>query len=184
MKIKYLVVTTSKQSKGNVNLKYYPKIIKKTYLINHVIGMILAEIRMPNNILVMKNMEVKTINENAAIEHLKVFYPTIQHEIVQLSAQDNFAGVIQATVNHLKNLLQESKISIVNHNIKMMDWIYRNGTKTVKQIIENLFVRSFKSFKKQTDLHQWNILYHYMPLNFQKIYVKQTKMDEKLFKKD
>ncbi|MBD8080847.1 hypothetical protein IC610_00260 [Chryseobacterium sp. GCR10] len=131
----------------------------------------------------MKNMELKTINENAAIEHLKVFYPTIQNEIVQLSAQDNFAGVIQATVNHLKSLLQESKINIVNHNIKMMDWIYRNGTNTVQQIIENLFVRSFRSFKKQTDLHQWNILYQFMPVNFQKIYVKQTKMDEILFKK-
>ena len=131
----------------------------------------------------MKNMEMKTINENAAIEHLKVFYPTIQKEIVQLSAQDNFAGVIQATVNHLKNLLQQSKINIVNHNMKMMDWLYRNGTNNVQQIIENLFVRSFRSFKKQTDTHQWNILYQYMPVNFQKMYTNQTKMDEILFKK-
>ncbi|WP_435524387.1 DUF7674 family protein [Chryseobacterium indoltheticum] len=68
----------------------------------------------------------------------------------KLSAQDNFAGIIQTTVDHLKNLLQESKINIVNHNIKMMDWLYRNGTQNVKQIIENLFVRSFRSFKKQT----------------------------------
>ena len=102
---------------------------------------------------------------------------------MQLSAQDNFAGVIQATVNHLKNLLQQSKINIVNHNMKMMDWLYRNGTNNVQQIIENLFVRSFRSFKKQTDTHQWNILYQYMPVNFQKIYTNQTKMDEILFKK-
>ena len=128
-------------------------------------------------------MEMKTINENAAIEHLKVFYPTIQNEIVQLSAQDNFAGVIQATVNHLKNLLQQSKINIVNHNMKMMDWLYRNGTQNVQLLIENLFVRSFNSFKKQTDEHQWKFLYQYMPVKFQEIYVKQTRFDAILFKK-
>jgi len=131
----------------------------------------------------MKIIEKKVINESGAIEHLKVFYPSLQNEIVQLSAQNNFAGIIQTTVDHLKNLLKESKINIVNHNIKMMDWLYRNGTKTVKQMIENLFVRSFRSFKKQTDINQWNLLYQYMPLSFQRIYVKQTKMDEVLFKR-
>lgn len=131
----------------------------------------------------MKNIEKKVINESGAIEHLKIFYPSLQNEIVQLSAQNNFAGIIQTTVDHMKNLLKESKINIVNHNIKMMDWLYRNGTKTVKQMIENLFVRSFRSFKKQTDVNQWNLLYQYMPVNFQRIYVKQTKMDEVLFKR-
>ena len=66
----------------------------------------------------MKNIEKKVINESGAIEHLKVFYPSLQKEIVQLSAQNNFAGIIQTTVDHLKNLLKESKINIVNHNIK------------------------------------------------------------------
>ncbi|KFF00417.1 hypothetical protein IX39_07150 [Chryseobacterium formosense] len=131
----------------------------------------------------MKIIEKKVINESGAIEHLKIFYPSLQNEIVQLSAQNNFAGIIQTTVDHMKNLLKESKINIVNHNIKMMDWLYRNGTKTVKQMIENLFVRSFRSFKKQTDINQWNLLYQYMPLSFQRIYVKQTKMDEVLFKR-
>ncbi|OCK52607.1 hypothetical protein BA768_10840 [Chryseobacterium sp. CBo1] len=131
----------------------------------------------------MNNIEKKVINESGAIEHLKIFYPSLQNEIVQLSAQNNFAGIIQTTVDHMKNLLKESKINIVNHNIKMMDWLYRNGTKTVKQMIENLFVRSFRSFKKQTDINQWNLLYQYMPLSFQRIYVKQTKMDEVLFKR-
>lgn len=131
----------------------------------------------------MKNIEKKVINENRAIKHLKVFYPSLQNEIEQLSAQNNFAGIIQTTIDYLKNLLHQSKIDIVNRNIKKMGWLYRNGTNTVKQMIENLFVRSFRSFKKQTDIHQWNILYQYMPVSFQKIYIKQTKMDEILFKR-
>lgn len=132
----------------------------------------------------MKNVEAKAINENGAIEHLKIFYPSIQNEITQLSAQNNFAGIIQATVNYMKSLLNESKINIVNHNIKMMDWLYRNGTQTVKHIIENLFVRSFRSFKKQTDIHQWKIMYQYMPVSFQKIYTQQERMDAIMFKKN
>ena len=76
----------------------------------------------------MKNFEADTINETQAIEHLKIFYPTIQNEIAQLSAQNNFPAIIQSTVDYLKVLLQESKINIVNRNIKMMEWLYKNGT--------------------------------------------------------
>ncbi|WP_228446786.1 hypothetical protein [Chryseobacterium sp. 3008163] len=95
----------------------------------------------------MKNFEADTINETQAIEHLKIFYPSIQNEISQLSAQNNFPGIIQSTVDYLKVLLKESKINIVNRNIKMMEWIYKNGTFNVKHIIENLFIRSFGSLK-------------------------------------
>lgn len=131
----------------------------------------------------MKNSETKTINEDLATEHLKMFYPAIQNEITLLSAQNNFAGIIQATINYLKVLLQESKINIVNHNIKMMGWLYRNGTHNVQNLIENLFVRSFRSFKKQTDTNQWNILYQYMPPKFQEIYVEQQRKDKIFFGK-
>lgn len=131
----------------------------------------------------MKNVQKKVINEIGAIKHLQIFYPSLKQEIAKLSEQNNFAGIIQTTVNYMKSLLQESKINVVNHKIKMMDWLYRNGTQSVRQILENLFVRSFRSFKKQTDVHQWKALYQCMPLTFQKIYVRQTRMDEVLFKK-
>lgn len=131
----------------------------------------------------MTNVEMHAINENAAIEHLKIFYPSLQKEINLLSAQNNFAGVIQSTVDYLKVLLRESKINIVNRNIKMMEWLYKNGTLHVKHIIENLFIRSFGSFRKLTDTQQWNILYQYMPIEFQQIYHNQTRLDEIMFKK-
>jgi len=130
----------------------------------------------------MRNIENLAINETAAVEHLKIFFPFIQDEIAQLSVQNNFAGIIQATVNYMKSLLQQSKLNIVNRNIKMMDWLYRNGTNNVQQIIENLFVRSFRSFKKSYP-HQWSLLYLVMPHGFQRIYMKQTKMDKVLFRR-
>ena len=131
----------------------------------------------------MTNSKTVVINENLATKHLQSIYPTIKNEITQLSSQNNFAGIIQATVNQMKILLQESKINIVNRNIKLMDWLYRNGTQNVQLLIENLFVRSFNSLKKQTDEHQWKFLYQYMPVKFQEIYVKQTRFDAILFKK-
>lgn len=129
------------------------------------------------------NVQMQTINQKIAIEYLKFFYPPLRKEIAQLSKQDNFAGVMQATVNYLKNLVQESKISIVAHHMKLMDMIYKGGDTYVKDMIENLFVRSFESFKKHTKMQNWKILYQYMPANFQVIYNDQQRKDRIFFGK-
>ncbi|KMQ67530.1 hypothetical protein ACM39_11675 [Chryseobacterium sp. FH2] len=131
----------------------------------------------------MMNVQMQTINQKIATEYLKFFYPPLRKEIAQLSKQDNFAGVIQATVNYLKNLLQESKINIIAHHIKLMDMIYTGGDTYVKDMIENLFVRSFESFKKHTKIQHWKLLYQYMPVSFQMIYNDQQKKDRIFFGK-
>lgn len=131
----------------------------------------------------MMNVQMQTINQKIAIEYLKFFYPPLRNEITQLSAQDNFAGAIQAIINYLKRLLQESKINIIAHHIKLMDWLYRNGNSYVKAIIENLFVRSFESFRKHAKIQHWKLLYQYMPVSFQTIYTEQRKQDKIFFGK-
>ena len=131
----------------------------------------------------MLNVQMKTINQKIAVDYLKFFYPPLRNEISQLSAQDNFPGVIQATINYLKNLLQESKINIIAHHIKMMEVIYKGGDSYVKDMIENLFVRSFESFKKHTKIQHWRFLYQYMPVSFQVIYNEQQKQDQIFFGK-
>ena len=128
-------------------------------------------------------VQMQTINQKIAVEYLKFFYPPLRNEITQLSVQDNFAGIIQATVNYLKNLLQESKINIIAHHIKLMDWLYRNGNSYVRTMIENLFVRSFESFKKHAKIQHWKLLYQYMPVSFQIIYNEQQKQDQMYFGK-
>lgn len=133
--------------------------------------------------LIMMKVQMQTINQKIAVEYLKFFYPPLRNEITQLSVQDNFAGIMQATVNYLKNLLQESKINIIAHHIKLMDWIYRNGNSYVRTMIENLFVRSFESFKKHAKIQHWKLLYQYMPVSFQIIYNEQQKQDQMYFGK-
>lgn len=131
----------------------------------------------------MKIIENTVINESLASEHLKIFYPYIQKEITELSSQNNFAGVIQAAVNYIKNLLKDAKINIANHHIKMMGWIYSKGKTNVKIVIENIFVRSFGSFKNLVESHQWFTIYSQMPNEFQQIYIKQMRHDEILLNK-
>jgi len=133
--------------------------------------------------LIMMKVQMQTINQKIAVEYLKFFYPPLRNEITQLSVQDNFAGIMQATVNYLKNLLQESKINIIAHHIKLMDWLYRNGNSYVRTMIENLFVRSFESFKKHAKIQHWKLLYQYMPVSFQIIYNEQQKQDQMYFGK-
>lgn len=131
----------------------------------------------------MMNAQMQKINQKIAVEYLKFFYPRLRTEITQLSIQNNFAGVIQSTINYLKNLLMESRINIISHHIKLMDMIYKNGDSYVRDMIENLFVRSFESFKKHTKIQHWKLLYQYMPINFQLIYNDQQKQDKIFFGK-
>ncbi len=129
------------------------------------------------------NAQMQKINQKIAVEYLKFFYPRLRTEITQLSIQNNFAGVIQSTINYLKNLLMESRINIISHHIKLMDMIYKNGDSYVRDMIENLFVRSFESFKKHAKIQHWKLLYQYMPINFQLIYNDQQKQDKIFFGK-
>lgn len=129
------------------------------------------------------NVQMPTINQKIASEYLKFFYPPLRKEITQLSSQDNFAGIMQATINYLKKLLQEAKVNIIAHHIKLMEMIYKGGDSYVKDMIENLFVRSFESFKKHAKISHWKLLYQYMPVTFQVIYNDQRKQDKIFFGK-
>ncbi len=129
------------------------------------------------------NAQMQTIDQKIAVEYLKFFYPPLRKEISQLSVQDNFAGIIQSTINYLKGLLLEAKINIISHHIKLMHLIYRNANSYVRDIIENLFVRSFESFKKHAKIQHWKLLYQYMPESFQEIYDNQRKLDKIFFGK-
>lgn len=129
------------------------------------------------------NVPMQAMNEKIAAEYLKFFYPPIRKEITQLSVQNNFAGIMQATINYLKDLLVQSKINIIGHHIKLMEGIYSNADSYVKDMIENLFVRSFGSFKKHTKIQHWKLIFQYMPVKFQEIHLEQEKQDQLFFGK-
>lgn len=111
---------------------------------------------------------------------LKAFYPDIRNEITSLSDRNNFPGIMQTTVDHMKNLVEQTKIQSVIRNVKRMDWIYKRGNSYVRYLIENIFIRSFESLKRKTNPQQWRFLFQEIPADFKNIYLEQTRKDHQL----
>jgi len=120
------------------------------------------------------------INQKKTVEYLKVLYPDIRNEITTLSDRNNFAGIMQTTVDHLRNLLSQAKIQSVIRNVKRMSWIYKRGNSYVRYIIENIFIRSFERLRRKSSPQQWKFLYQEIPTDFKNIYMEQTRKDHQL----
>jgi len=123
---------------------------------------------------------MRKINEKSTVEYLKAFYPAIRPQITELSERNNFAGIIQTTVDHMKNLLEQARIQSVIRNVKRMDWIYKRGNSYVRYIIENIFIRSFESLRRKASPQQWKFLYQEIPTEFRNIYINQNQKDQQL----
>lgn len=123
---------------------------------------------------------MQKINQKKTVEYLKAFYPDIRNDIANLSDRINFAGIMQTTVDHIKNLLEQTKIQSVIRNVKRMNWIYNRGNSYVRYLIENIFIRSFESLKRKTNPQQWRFLYQEIPADFKTIYLEQTRKDHQL----
>lgn len=120
------------------------------------------------------------INRFTAVEYLKVFFPSVRREIVTLSEQNNFPGVMQVMIDDMKTDTQKSNVQKINISIKRMYWIYKNGNSYIRYIIENLFIRSFSSLRKNLKPQQWRFLYQEIPNDFRNVYSEQTKKDQDL----
>ena len=120
------------------------------------------------------------INRFTAVEYLKVFFPSVRREIVTLSEQNNFPGVMQVMIDDMKTDTQKSNVQKINISIKRMYWIYKNGNSYIRYIIENLFIRSFASLRKSLKPQQWRFLYQEIPKDFRMVYSEQTKKDQDL----
>lgn len=120
------------------------------------------------------------ISRNEAAKCIALQYPEIRKEIQFLSYQKNFAGVIQSVINYLFQLLEEGKRNKVSTKIQRMGWLYKRGNFSIKNLIENLFVRSFNAMKKRCNAKDWKMILEKSPLVFQKLHQNQIKKDEQL----
>jgi hypothetical protein len=127
-----------------------------------------------------KSKMLNKINRFTAVEYLKVFFPSVRREIVALSEQNNFPGVMQVMIDDMKIDTQKSNVQKINISIKRMYWIYKNGNSYIRYIIENLFIRSFSSLRKNLKPQQWRFLYQEIPKDFRMVYSEQTKKDQDL----
>lgn len=100
-------------------------------------------------------------------------FSEIKAEIRSLSRYGNFPGVLQAVVNNLKQLIVQGRVKTVSRRIGFVCWVYMNGDQYIKDIVENLFVRSFQGIQRRSTTEQWNLIYKKMPLKFKMIYAHQ-----------
>lgn len=114
------------------------------------------------------------INEQSASQYLADHYGEIKEEIIGLSSRRNFAGIFQAIVNHINYLLSNGQIEKIGNRLKYMGWLYRRGNEQVRNIIENLFVRSFRGMKRRCTSEEWIYMYQQIPKNLKQIYLLQS----------
>ena len=117
---------------------------------------------------------MRILNSEAAAEYLANKCPQIRTEIKRLSQAKNFAGVMQAIVNYLRVLLANAKLKVISREIGFVGTVYQWGDDYAKDIIENLFVRSFKSIQRRCTSEEWIYLYPRIPADFRKIYLIQN----------
>lgn len=115
------------------------------------------------------------LNKSRASHYLAIRYPEIKDEIYKLSFHQNFAGVLQAIVNYLKDLISQEKIKTTSRLIRTVGWVYFRGDQYMKDIIEHLFVRSLEGIRKRCTAEQWNFLFKRFPIPFRRIYLIQYK---------
>ncbi|MFU1855750.1 hypothetical protein ACK8HY_01905 [Sphingobacterium sp. NGMCC 1.201703] len=114
------------------------------------------------------------INEQSASQYLADHYGEIKEEINDLSSRRNFAGIFQAIVNHINYLLSNGQVEKIGSRLKYMGWLYRRGNEQVRNIIENLFVRSFRGMKRRCTSEEWIYMYQQIPKNLKQIYLLQS----------
>lgn len=120
------------------------------------------------------NNPMRTLNQTNAARYLSAHYPEIKEEIDDLASHQNFAGVLQAVVNYLKQLLANTAFKTMSRQIRFVGWIYFKGDQYIRYIVENLFIRALVSIQKRCSLQQWHFLYIKLPKPFKDIYDSQN----------
>lgn len=117
---------------------------------------------------------MKKIDEENIAHYLAGDCKEIEEEIQQLSRKRNLAGVLQAVVNFLRNLLHHNRLPEVLAHLQFLARLHRSGNRYIRYLIENLVVRSFEGLKRQCQQGQWESLYAGIPVHLQHIYQRQT----------
>lgn len=106
---------------------------------------------------------------------MMVHYWEIRSEIRPLFRKHNFAGVLQAVVNHLRTLKDQGNIEKIGVHIRFLGKIYERGNHYVRYMLENLFVRSLRGLERRSVEAEWLSIQAHMPVMFLNIYQAQKK---------
>lgn len=118
---------------------------------------------------------MKKLNRYRASYFLAQRCTAIQSDLRSLAQKRNFAGLLQAVINHLRVLHANREFVTINAYINHLSRAYGRGNGCVRYLIENLFVRSLGFLKKNSTPAEWIVLYNHLPLAFVHVYEQQLR---------
>lgn len=99
--------------------------------------------------------------------------PELKQEVGKAFYKQNAAAVLQVVVNFARDMLVKRNLSRVKWCIHYVGSVHEKGDAVVKDIIENLFVRSFNGMKRLCTPAEWQEIYSKIPENLGIIYSNQ-----------
>lgn len=118
---------------------------------------------------------MKTINQNDLSHVVASELPDVRDEIDHLQAKENIAGVMQVVATYAKDMLRAKHFAKVSRCMRLVGWLYGRGNVFVRDIIANVFVRSFNGMRNLCDQREWMQLREAMPSNLYSVYVLQNR---------
>lgn len=92
----------------------------------------------------------------------------ISIQLGSLASKSNFAGILQALVNHFHSLIEKAEIPTMVNYLYMISRVYRKGDEETRFLVENLFLRAQHGIKRRCTGDQWQYYYEHMPLALRK----------------
>lgn len=117
---------------------------------------------------------MKEIHKCELPEIISSEIPEIKDELSRLSSKENSAGVLQIVVTFTRDLILKHRWAKVKWNMMLVGWLYDKGDRAVKDIIENLFVRSFTGMQHLCSQHNWQRIQRQIPTNLYSLYLNQN----------
>lgn len=100
--------------------------------------------------------------------------PELKQEVGKAFYKQNAAAVLQVVVNFARDMLVKRNLCRVKWCIYYVGSVHEKGDAVVKDIIENLFVRSFNGMKRLCGPVEWQEVYSKIPVNLGTIYLRQA----------
>lgn len=122
-----------------------------------------------------KFKEMKKLNKYRAGLYMTLHYKEIDSELRLLMRKHNFAGALQAVVNHLRALSAAGHVDKLCHHIQFLGTVYCRGNRYVRYLLENLFVRSLVGIKRIYSTEEWQAIEHRLPPSFVQIHIMQQR---------
>lgn len=106
------------------------------------------------------------MNNEEATRYLAAKMPELGTQIHGLSRDGNFAGVLQAVVNHQHSLLASHRVAKVTETIRQLWQIYLRGNETVRFLVKNLYLRAQLCLEQRCNRKEWKYIMVRIPAGF------------------